>query len=146
LTRADEATAQVDVEGELEEIETTLLLEGIRLCYGYDFREYAMGPLRRSILAAMTAAGSSTISAYQDRVLHDPACMQRFLGIVGVNVTSFFRDPDLAQELVAAGFNFAERQPGPRAGIDGIDERHPQIVDEAEGVERFGQLKAACEA
>ncbi len=97
MTRADESAAPLDAEDELEEIETTLLLEGIRLCYGYDFREYAMSPLRRSILAAMAAEGSSTISAFQNRILHDAACMQRFLGIVGVNVTSAFRDPDLAR-------------------------------------------------
>jgi len=97
LTRAGEATAPLEAESELEEIEVTLLLEGIRLCYGYDFREYAMGPLRRSIMAAMNAEGSSTISAYQDRILHDASCMQRLLGIVGVNVTSLFRDPDLAR-------------------------------------------------
>jgi len=97
LTRADGAAAPLDVEAEIEEIEMTLLLEGIRLCYGYDFREYAMGPLRRSILTAMTAEGSATISTYQSRILHDASCMQRFLGTVGVNVTSVFRDPDLAR-------------------------------------------------
>ena len=72
-----------------------LLLEGIRLTYGYDFREYALAPLRRSILAAMSREGTPTISAYQDRVLHDASCMQRFLAAVGVNVTGMFRDPDL---------------------------------------------------
>jgi chemotaxis protein methyltransferase CheR len=80
---------------ELEEIELRLLLEGIRLSYGYDFREYALGPLRRGLTAAMAREGVRTVSAYQDRILHDASCMQRFLGLVGVNVTSMFRDPDL---------------------------------------------------
>jgi chemotaxis protein methyltransferase CheR len=84
---------------ELEEIEIRLLLEGIRLCYGYDFREYALNPLRRGLVAAMARESVSTISAYQDRVLHDPACMRRFLGAVGVNVTTMFRDPDLIRCL-----------------------------------------------
>jgi chemotaxis protein methyltransferase CheR len=83
----------------LEEIETRLLLDGIRLCYGYDFRDYAIGPLRRSIIAAMATEGVASISAYQDRILHDAACMQRFLGAVGVNVTSVFRDAALMQRL-----------------------------------------------
>jgi chemotaxis protein methyltransferase CheR len=87
-----------DIE-EIEEIEIALLLEGIRLCYGYDFREYAMTPLRRGIATAMTAEGARTISAYQDRLLHDAAVMQRLLGVVGVNVTSIFRDPDLMRCL-----------------------------------------------
>lgn len=84
-----------DAGTELERIEIGLLLEGIRLTYGYDFREYALAPLRRGILAAMSREGTPTISAYQDRVLHDAACMQRFLGAVGVNVTGMFRDPEM---------------------------------------------------
>lgn len=76
----------------LEEIELYLLLDGIAMHYGYDFREYAMGPLRRNILMSMALEGVPTISAYQDRLLHDAECMQRFLNTVGVNVTSIFRE------------------------------------------------------
>jgi chemotaxis protein methyltransferase CheR len=79
----------------LAEIETQLLLDGIRLCYGYDFRDYAVGPLRRSILAAMADEGTASISAFQDRILHDTTCLQRFLAAVGVSVTSMFRDSAL---------------------------------------------------
>jgi chemotaxis protein methyltransferase CheR len=43
----------------------------------------------------MSREGTPTISAYQDRVLHDASSMQRFLGAVGVNVTGMFRDPKL---------------------------------------------------
>jgi chemotaxis protein methyltransferase CheR len=95
-----EPALRVDAaEAGLEEIEIRLLLEGIRLAYGYDFREYAMKPLRRTIVAAMAAERVPTISAYQDRVLHDASCMQRFLGIVGVSVTSMFREAELARSL-----------------------------------------------
>jgi chemotaxis protein methyltransferase CheR len=83
----------------LEEIEIRLLLEGIYLCYGHDFREYALSPLRRSIADAMAAERIQTISAYQDRILHDASCMQRFLGIVGVSVTSMFREVDLMRAM-----------------------------------------------
>ena len=76
----------------IEEIEIKLLLEGVSMCYGFDFREYALGPLRRSIAAGMAGEGVPTISAYQERLLHDPTCMQRFLSGVGVNVTSMFRE------------------------------------------------------
>jgi len=41
----------------VEEIEVRLLVEGIRLRYGYDFREYASKPLRRSIYDAMVGEG-----------------------------------------------------------------------------------------
>ena len=80
---------------ELEEIEIKLLLEGVHLRYGYDFRDYSMAPLRRSLQSVMLRESTSTISAYQDRVLHDPKCMERFLGAIGVNVTTLFREPEL---------------------------------------------------
>lgn len=83
------------VASDIEGIEMQLLIDGIRLRYGYDFREYTSVPLRRSVQMAMIREGVQTVSAYQDRVLHDPTCMQRLLGLVGVNVTSMFREPEL---------------------------------------------------
>ena len=71
-----------------------LLLEGIALHYGYDFRDYAQGPLRRNIVMSMAMEGVPTISRYLDRLLHDPGCMDRFLNAAGVNVTSLFREAD----------------------------------------------------
>jgi chemotaxis protein methyltransferase CheR len=99
LRRNEGAVRRLDAAVALEEIEIPLLLDGIRLCYGHDFRDYAIGPLRRSIFAAMTAEGTASISAFQDRILHDATCMQRFLTAVGVNVTSMFRDAALMQRL-----------------------------------------------
>jgi chemotaxis protein methyltransferase CheR len=96
------AGAALALEGpgtELEEIEVRLLLDGIRLCYGYDFREYALSPLRRALATAMVRENVRTVSAYQDRVLHEPMVMQRFLGLVGVNVTTMFRDAELIRCL-----------------------------------------------
>jgi chemotaxis protein methyltransferase CheR len=78
----------------IEEIEIKLLLEAISLRYGYDFREYAVGALQRSISTAMSGEGVTTISAYQERLLRDPTCMQRLLTTVGVSVTSMFREAD----------------------------------------------------
>jgi len=78
----------------LEEIEVKLLLEAVSLRYGYDFREYSAAPLRRSIAAGMVGEGVATISAYQDRLLHDRGSMQRFLRAVGVSVSSMFREPE----------------------------------------------------
>lgn len=43
-------------------------------------------------MMSMALDGVPSISAYQDRVLHDPESLQRFLNTVGVNVTSMFRE------------------------------------------------------
>ncbi|MFB2836369.1 CheR family methyltransferase [Floridanema evergladense] len=78
---------------ELEEIEIKLLLEGIYLYYGFDFRNYAMASLKRRIWNIIHSENLNTVSGLQEKVLHDPACMERFLLGLSVNVTSMFRDP-----------------------------------------------------
>jgi chemotaxis protein methyltransferase CheR len=77
----------------LEDIEIELLLEGMYKHYGFDFRDYAPASLKRRIRECMREEGVLTISGYQDRILHDPACLDRLLTSLSVNVTSMFRDP-----------------------------------------------------
>lgn len=77
----------------LQEIERDLLLEAVYRHWGYDFRGYARGSLNRRIKVAMSREGVSTISAFQDLVLRDAACMERFVATLSIHVTSMFRDP-----------------------------------------------------
>jgi chemotaxis protein methyltransferase CheR len=88
--KADEQAAERD---DVDEIELGLLLEGVYRRYGFDFREYAPASLRRRVWRRVHAEGVSTISALQDRLLHDPACMERLLLDLSINVTAMFRDP-----------------------------------------------------
>ncbi len=67
--------------------------------YGYDFRDYAVASLKRRLARAMDEEGLRTLSAFQERVLHDPKCMARFLDIVSVDVSALFRDPAFYQVL-----------------------------------------------
>jgi chemotaxis protein methyltransferase CheR len=78
---------------DLEEIELALLLEGVFRKYGFDFREYAAASLRRRVWRRVHAEGLTTISELQARLLHDPACMERLLLDLSINVTAMFRDP-----------------------------------------------------
>ena len=87
------ASSAVDARDDLEEIELSLLLEGIYRKYGFDFREYAPASLRRRVWRRAHAEGLSTISALQDKLLHAPACMERLLLDLSINVTAMFRDP-----------------------------------------------------
>jgi chemotaxis protein methyltransferase CheR len=86
-------SSHAPVRGELEEIELSLLLEGIFRQYGFDFREYAPASLRRRVWRRVHAEGLETISALQDKLLHDPASMERLLLDLSINVTAMFRDP-----------------------------------------------------
>lgn len=88
------AIEAVPAKSDIEEIEMKLLLEGVALRYGYDFRDYAAAPLRRSLTMGMAGEGVATISAYQDRLLHNASAMKRFLSAVGVTVTGMFREAD----------------------------------------------------
>jgi chemotaxis protein methyltransferase CheR len=78
---------------ELERIEIDLLLEGIYRHYGLDFRGYALGSLKRRLGRRMREEGTPTLSALQDKVLHDPDVMERLLVALSISVTSMFRDP-----------------------------------------------------
>jgi chemotaxis protein methyltransferase CheR len=78
---------------QLEDLEIALLLEAVYRHYGYDFRDYASSSIKRRIMDRVTAEQLVTISALQDKVLHDPTCMERLLTSFSVHVTSMFRDP-----------------------------------------------------
>jgi chemotaxis protein methyltransferase CheR len=80
-------------DADLERVEMQLLLEGIYQHYGYDFRGYALASLKRRLWRRAHAEGLTTLSGLQDRVLHDPAAMERLLHDLSINVTSMFRDP-----------------------------------------------------
>lgn len=78
---------------DLERIEVQLLLEAIYQHYGFDFRGYALGSLKRRLWRRAIGEKVETLSALQDRVLHDPAAMERLLLDLSINVTAMFRDP-----------------------------------------------------
>lgn len=83
------------VKNELEQIEIELLLNGVHRLYGYDFRNYALPSLKRRIWHHVHAENVQTISALQDKVLHDRACFERFVYSLSIPVTEMFRDPGL---------------------------------------------------
>jgi chemotaxis protein methyltransferase CheR len=84
---------------ELDRLEMDLLLEAIFRNYGFDFRQYARGSVRRRLSRRMALEGLHSISGLMERVLHDPACMERLLLDLSVNVTAMFRDPPFFQAL-----------------------------------------------
>lgn len=78
---------------DVEQIEIRLLLEGVYRHSGYDFREYAPASLRRRIWHAIREENLTTIPAFQEKLLRDAGCLERFLLALSVNVTAMFRDP-----------------------------------------------------
>ncbi|HYO97928.1 MAG TPA: protein-glutamate O-methyltransferase CheR [Polyangiaceae bacterium] len=79
---------------EVEDLEITLLLEGVYKQYGFDFRHYARASLRRRILRRVEAEGVGSISRLLDKVLRDPDSMEQLLLTLTIHVTAMFRDPE----------------------------------------------------
>jgi len=82
-----------------ERLEIDLLLEAIHRRYSYDFRGYALASLRRRLWHRVHAEGLQTLSGLQERLLHEPACMERLLRDLSINVTEMFRDPGFYRAL-----------------------------------------------
>lgn len=94
MTLPDTPTAY---SAEVERLEIELLLEGVYRYYGFDFRSYAYASLKRRLWKRIHADGLPTVSALQERVLHDPQMMERLLLDLSVNVTAMYRDPTFYQ-------------------------------------------------
>ena len=77
----------------MEDIEIGLLLEGVYRAHGFDFRDYSRASIKRRILELMRVERLGTVSAFQNRLLHDSACLERFILGLSVHATSMFRDP-----------------------------------------------------
>ena len=90
---AAETAPSVQEKADLEAVETQLLMEGIFRHYGFDFRDYSLPSLKRRVWKRIYEEGLSTISGLQEKVLHDPSCMERLLLDLSINTTAMFRDP-----------------------------------------------------
>ncbi len=77
----------------VEDIEISLLLEGLYRVHGFDFRDYSRASIKRRIYELLRAEKLDTVSAFQNKILHDNACLERFLLGVSVHATAMFRDP-----------------------------------------------------
>jgi chemotaxis protein methyltransferase CheR len=81
------------LDSSLEEVEIGLLLDGVFRHYGYDFRDYAPSSIRRRLRHLMLNEGLTSISDLTEKVLHDPAWLDRLLAAFSINVSAMFRDP-----------------------------------------------------
>ena len=86
------------------DIELRLLIEAIYLKYSYDFRDYAGASIKRRVNHALRQLDCKTISALQERILHDPTAFMQLLQYLTIPVSEMFRDPEhflaIRQEVV----------------------------------------------
>ena len=86
------------------DIELRLLIEAIYLKYSYDFRDYSGASIKRRVNHALRQFDCNTISALQERILHDPTAFMQLLQFLTIPVSEMFRDPEhflaIRQEVV----------------------------------------------
>lgn len=78
---------------ELEDLEIQLLLESVHRYYGFDFRSYAFESIKQRIYTLLQADQLSSISRLQEKILHEPAYIERFLSNLSPPFTGMFHDP-----------------------------------------------------
>lgn len=69
-----------------------LLLDMIFAVYGYDFRDYAPGTVRRRLTEIMRRQGNSNASVLLERAKHDPELVRHIAEVLSITVSSMFRD------------------------------------------------------
>ncbi|MFC5460813.1 CheR family methyltransferase [Massilia niabensis] len=77
----------------VEELEIDLMLEALFQRHGYDFRDYDRQLVRRKLLAVMEARELRTVSALQERVLHEPGAASSVLRALSVSPVALFGEP-----------------------------------------------------
>jgi chemotaxis protein methyltransferase CheR len=101
----------------VEDLEIDLLLEGVFRCYGHDFRGYRRDALKRRLQPLMRDAGLASVSALQEKVLHDPACGARVLRALSERPASLFDDPGYFRQLREAMTPWLRSCPSPRIWV-----------------------------
>ena len=76
-----------------EQIELRLLLEAIRLKYGYDFSGYTEDVLKRRLSANLSKHGFKCASEMISKILHEPDFFDSVVYDLSITVTEMFRDP-----------------------------------------------------
>ncbi len=92
MTELDERTT-------VEDIEFKLLIDGIQMKFGYDFREYAESSLRRRLQVVLTRFGFKNPMTLLERILRDSDFFRQILPHLTVGTTEMFRDPEFYLSL-----------------------------------------------
>lgn len=101
------------------DIEIKMLVEAVYLKYNYDFRDYTGASQKRRVLVALRELGCGTVSALQERVMHDPAAFSRLLQYLTIPVTEMFRDPEYFAALRAQVVPLLKTYPSVKVWVAG---------------------------
>lgn len=84
---------------ETSELEIKLLLEAVYQQYGYDFRQYSQGHVKRRIMNRMMKWKLEDVSQIQSKILSDKTLASELLQDLSITVTEMFRDKGFYHSL-----------------------------------------------
>ncbi|TWX49264.1 CheR family methyltransferase [Colwellia hornerae] len=87
-------SVEVDIEDEIENF-----LENIKLTYGYDFLNYDRNSLSRRIELTMKQSMINSFGKFKKSVFEDETLFAKLLSSFSINVTTFFRNPEVFKML-----------------------------------------------
>ncbi len=100
-----------DFKHDNEDLELVLLIEAIKLKYGYDFKEYSRAHIKRRVKARLVKSNISSISELTHKLIYDEVFFKEVLLDFSINVTEMFRDPDFFKEIRERIFPILESYP-----------------------------------
>jgi len=119
-------SVEVDIEDEIENF-----LENIKVTYDYDFRQYDRSSLQRRIKLVMDQSTINTFKEFKKLVLEDEVMFAKLLSAFSINVTTFFRNPEIYLQIKEEIIPYIESFPSVRiwsAGCSRGDEAYSLAI------------------
>ena len=107
-------SVEVDIEDEIERF-----LDNIKLVYGYDFKNYDRNSLSRRIELVMQQSMIKTFHEFEQIIFKDELLFAKLLSAFSINVTTFFRNPDIFQTIREDVVSYIESYPSIRVWCAG---------------------------
>lgn len=82
-----------------DDIEVHLVIEAVRLKYGYDFRGYSEASLKRRLRNFVSEMDVTGIGDLIPLLLRDPNAVSRLVESISVPVSEMFRDPNIQAHI-----------------------------------------------
>ena len=76
------------------DIEVKLFIQAVFMKYNYDFRDYSLASVKRRLNSVLAIHHIKSISALQEKVLHEPEFFTTVLQYMTISTTEMFRDPE----------------------------------------------------
>jgi chemotaxis protein methyltransferase CheR len=105
------ATVSDGTTSEVERIEIDLLLEAVFRRSAYDFRGYAPERVERRVRARLRHEGVASVSALQERVLHEPESLEGLVQALSAAPSALFRAPGFFAALQRTVFPLLKTYP-----------------------------------